>query len=66
MVYDETDRIRRLYHWECNTKGGGWGAKKVIWGQKLDPKQEKNILKKLFVKNRISMKKWAKSDEFCI
>ena len=25
-IYDETDRIRRLYHWECNTKGGGWGG----------------------------------------
>ena len=53
MVYDETDRIRRLYHWECNTKGGGWGGgKKGHLGPEIRPKTRKKYFKKIICKKQ--------------
>ena len=61
--------------WDCTITGeykgmwGGEGDKKLIFGPlvlELRPKTLKPNLKKNIVKNRVFMKKWAKSDEFCI
>ena len=57
-----------------NIKVGGEWDKKLIFGPlglELRPKTRKTIfffekIKKNIAKNRVFMKKWAKSDEFCI